>query len=263
MRKGSHHTEESKAKMSRAHLGRKLSEEHKRHISEAHKGRTHSDKWNRAVGLANRGKKRTEEQNERNRQALLKYYETHKVWNKGKKAKPEWIEKQRQSLLKYYETHDAPQKGRHLSDEHKVKLGEAKRRYLQTHPHPFQGKQHTEDTKRKISSSRVGKYVGPDHYNWRGGISFEPYNLDFNDVLKKQIRERDGYTCQLCRGIWQGSEKRFAVHHIDYDKGNNQPINLITLCIRCNSRVNFNRDSWAFYFMGLQVTDSDRMGVWV
>lgn len=39
-----------------------------------------------------------------------------------------------------------------------------------------------------------------------------------------------------------------VVHHIDYNKQNNNPENLITLCNRCNSKVNFNREYWTQYF---------------
>lgn len=80
---------------------------------------------------------------------------------------------------------------------------------------------------------------GENHYNWRGGISKEPYPWEFNDDLKEQIRSRDEYRCKLC-----GREKALTVHHIDYDKQNCQPDNLITLCCICNSRVNFDRNFW-------------------
>lgn len=73
---------------------------------------------------------------------------------------------------------------------------------------------------------------------WNGGISFEPYSAEFNKNLKRQIRERDNYTCQLC--------KKFGnfVHHIDYNKKNCSPDNLITLCNSDSSKVNSNRDQW-------------------
>ena len=65
---------------------------------------------------------------------------------------------------------------------------------------------------------------------------------------KKRIREKFNYTCQLC-GVPQ-VECVFPLvpHHIDYDKANCLPSNLITLCNSCNSKVNFNRDEWQVYF---------------
>jgi len=81
---------------------------------------------------------------------------------------------------------------------------------------------------------------------WLGGISFEPYGLDFNDELKKQIRKRDNYKCQKC-GIKENG-KAHDCHHIDYYKQNNKPENLITLCRVCHIKTNSNRKYWQNYF---------------
>lgn len=80
--------------------------------------------------------------------------------------------------------------------------------------------------------------------NWRGGISFEPYGLAFNSVLKEQIRKRDNHTCQRCFKTKEQLGYSPPVHHIDYNKKNNHPSNLITVCRSCNARANFNRPFW-------------------
>lgn len=41
------------------------------------------------------------------------------------------------------------------------------------------------------------------------------------------------------------------VHHINYNKRNNNPSNLISLCRRCHSKTNFNREYWLNYFKKL------------
>ena len=41
-------------------------------------------------------------------------------------------------------------------------------------------------------------------------------------------------------------------NHIDYDKRNNDPKNLITLCHSCHSKTNYNRNYWINYFKGRQ-----------
>ena len=66
-----------------------------------------------------------------------------------------------------------------------------------------------------------------------GGKSFEPYSLDWTNTLKKEIRQRDNYTCQLC-GCRQ-EDTTHLVHHIDYNKKNCNPDNLITLCRSCHT----------------------------
>jgi hypothetical protein len=70
--------------------------------------------------------------------------------------------------------------------------------------------------------------------------------------IKKTIMLREGERCFLC-GISKKEsikkhKKNLFVHHIDYDKKNSVPSNLVTLCIRCNSLVNFNRKVWTQFF---------------
>lgn len=93
--------------------------------------------------------------------------------------------------------------------------------------------------------------IGENNPNWLGGINFEPYNPAFNKQLKEFVRRRDGYQCQLCgtaKNKVSYGHNTFIVHHIDYDKQNSSPENLITLCSACNSMVNYNRDKWKQYF---------------
>lgn len=84
--------------------------------------------------------------------------------------------------------------------------------------------------------------------HWRGGISFEPYGMEFNRELKSQIRERDNFTCQECHQTEEQLGRILDVHHIDYDKKNNNPDNLISLCRSCHSQTNFGREDWTEYF---------------
>lgn len=72
------------------------------------------------------------------------------------------------------------------------------------------------------------------------------YGFGFNNKLKKKIKERDGNCCQLC-----GETKKLEVHHIDYDKNNNEENNLITLCRKCHGITNYNRGFWTQVFIGL------------
>ena len=96
------------------------------------------------------------------------------------------------------------------------------------------------------------KILGNLNPNWCGGKSFEPYSIEFNNILKREIRERDEYTCQLCDCTEEEHILLYStillIHHIDYNKKNCKKDNLITLCKHCNSRVNFNREYWKKYF---------------
>lgn len=104
------------------------------------------------------------------------------------------------------------------------------------------------EVREKISVRMKGKFCGKDNPSWNGGVSFLPYCYKFNKQLKERIRDRDSHICQLCETKENG--KRLHVHHIHYDKENCAP-DLISLCNKCNSKVNFNRDYWESYFMNL------------
>lgn len=95
--------------------------------------------------------------------------------------------------------------------------------------------------------NRSGVY----HYNWKDGASFEPYASEFNNRLKRLILERDNYTCQN-PNCWKTS-KRLVPHHIDYNKKNCDPSNLITLCNSCNSRANFDREYHTAYYIDIMM----------
>ena len=137
------------------------------------------------------------------------------------------------------------------------------------------GKKQMDVTREKISKARQGKHNSPKtefkkgiHYSpktefkkgqsnywqgkkrpeisgekchfWKGGISFKPYALDWTETLKRSIRERDHYICQLCEELQ--SDRAFDVHHIDYNKNNSNSDNLITLCHKCHLKTNQHRN---------------------
>jgi len=77
---------------------------------------------------------------------------------------------------------------------------------------------------------------------WLGGISFDPYSIEWTKELKESIRKRDNHTCQICHKFGK------HVHHVDYNKDNCQEDNLITLCLKCHVATNSNRDYWYAYF---------------
>lgn len=92
------------------------------------------------------------------------------------------------------------------------------------------------------------KLRGDKSVNWRGGISFEPYTTDFTEELKATIRQRDKWRCQKCGVPQIECIKKLAIHHIDFNKANDAHSNLISLCLRCNTQVNYNREYWANFF---------------
>ena len=98
-------------------------------------------------------------------------------------------------------------------------------------------------------NNTVRTWNGEKHPLWIGGKSFEPYGIMFNDELKNKIRQRDNYLCQEC--FKKQLNPSLCVHHIDYNKENNMEYNLISLCIKCHIKTNFDREHWRKHFQYL------------
>ena len=140
--------------------------------------------------------------------------------------------------------------GRTITDEWRLKIGDARRgrkhnsSTKQKIGLAHKGMNHTEESKRKISEmtkkamakkeirekliNNHADVSGRNNPQWLGGKSFEPYGLCFDKKLKENIRNRDGKSCQFCGAI--ENKKKLMIHHIDYDKKNNDDLNLIKLC---------------------------------
>lgn len=80
------------------------------------------------------------------------------------------------------------------------------------------------------------------------GQDLREYPKEFSKELKHEIFQRDDYTCKKCN-IYPCND--LTVHHIDYNKLNNNKNNLITLCRKCNCSVNKNRFAWELFFKSL------------
>ncbi|PWU05322.1 MAG: hypothetical protein C5B43_03490 [Verrucomicrobia bacterium] len=110
-------------------------------------------------------------------------------------------------------------------------------------PRGMLGKHHLEETKRKISLNRKGKGNKEKQWKWKGGITSENYKQrrTFQMTMKKQIFERDNYTCQLCgvRGV------DLQVDHIqpwaEYVELRFKMENCRTLCAKCHYQITFGK----------------------
>lgn len=85
------------------------------------------------------------------------------------------------------------------------------------------------ETRKKISIA----HTGTDQ--WNGFVNDFRYP-GFSKQLKKKIKERDGYRCKVCEIDLQGSS-RSRIHHIDGDKTNPNPDNLVLVCVDCHSLI--------------------------
>jgi hypothetical protein len=165
-------------------------------------------------------------------------------------------------------------KGKHLSSETKEKISKSKRGAklseetrkkisisLSGERNPFYGKHHTEETKLKISKLNKGKSLseetkkkisnankGEKHYNWisdRNKLKNRYHSIRLSNEMdnwRKQIFERDNWTCQICGKIGG----TLNAHHIKlFSKYPEEKFNIdngITLCKDCHL--------WTHYLIG-------------
>lgn len=186
MKKGSHHSKETKRKIIEYLKGNILSEETKNKISKAIKGRMLSIEHKRKISKSLkghvgwwRGKKRSEEAKRKVSEAL-----------KGKLVPDERRKRISNTLT-----------GRHLSEEHKNKIGKANRNPSEETRIRLRNaakRRSTEDIKnylrRRIPSSLENKFQGivdkynlPYKYVGDGKIFIERYNPDFINTNNKKI----------------------------------------------------------------------------
>jgi len=150
------------------------------------------------------------------------------IANSGKK----WTKKQKENLSNILKkVWQNPELMKKISVIRKQWIGEK---------NPFYGKKHTEQSKKKIANRHYKS--GKDHH-WFKPDRTRQYSLEWQDTLKEAIRERDNYICQRCGVPQEECNRQLDVHHIDGDKINCDPSNLIAFCVSCHSKVERNHRS--------------------
>ena len=127
-------------------------------------------------------------------------------------------------------------RGRVFSDESRRKMSKAqlKRFSLSGSKDFYKYKKklkHSKEFKKYLSICSTGK----NNPNWRGGLSFVKYGKDFNKQLKNKIRKKYNNVCINC------FKPAKDIHHINYNKKNNNEYNLVLLCKSCHTQTNFYR----------------------
>lgn len=132
-----------------------------------------------------------------------------------------------------------------------------KERMNKRYENPAERIKQSEKTKVGVDISRLThperwiRPKGKDSHLYINGESLRGY-IGFTETLKQEVRERDGYKCQLC-GIDNDEhlliyDRSLACHHVDYNKEHSTKDNLISLCVQCHARTNIDRATWQSYF---------------
>lgn len=88
---------------------------------------------------------------------------------------------------------------------------------------------------------RIAKYnLDTSHFtgkSWNKGKSVKDYkDYKHNSKLKNKLIKERGNACQECKiELWLDKPIKLELHHIDGNRANNDPNNLILLCPNCHS----------------------------
>ena len=156
-----------------------------------------------------------------------------------------------------------------MSEEAKQKISVAMR---EKHGKHWLGKKHSSETKQKMRENHGKYWLGKKHSpetiqkmrdvkkgennpNWRGGSSFEPYCVKFNNEFKERVRNFFGRKCVECGIDECDNDVRLHVHHVNFRKDSCCSTAVIplfvTLCTSCHSKSNYNREYWEDRFTRL------------
>jgi len=121
-----------------------------------------------------------------------------------------------------------------ISDETRKKMSEV-----------HKGQKQSEGWVKKRIAPHFGhtRSCGHKNPNWKGGIAHEPYcPIWLDKEYKEDIKARDNYRCQNPDCWGTANHLPLLIMHIDNDKKNCHPDNLITGCFSCNSRAQKDRE---------------------
>ncbi len=119
------------------------------------------------------------------------------------------------------------------------------------------GKRHTVESKKKISMARkgikfsethllalsrshIGKNLGPDHWNWKGGAKTENMRIRRSPEYKQwrlAVFERDGFRCVGCGTVGGFLHAHHILHLAKYPEKAFDIDNGTTLCKECHAGV--------------------------
>jgi len=161
-------------------------------------------------------------------------------WNKGLtyecpklRGRPSW-----NSGLKGYKAGEEHHRyGRKINPLTSKKISDTvKKRWKDTIGYGMSGKCHSDEAKLKMSKAKLGE----KSRTWKGGISKNKYGGGFTKCFRDKVRTAHGWICVM------SLEKHniLHVHHIDCNKSNHSPDNLMPLRADIHMMIHADEGFW-------------------
>ena len=183
----------------------------------------------------------------------------------------EELKKKYSEVQKKY-SHEHPEKtrrgkdhylyGKHPSQKTRDKLSKNNRmrnpEEAKKHSEIMKGKKFTKEhieniifSLKKYYKEHPEEIKGENNGNWKGGISYEPYCIKFDEKLKERVREFFGRCCYICGISESEMGYRLSVHHVNYNKmvccNDVKPL-FVPLCKKCHGKTQADREYWEEFF---------------
>jgi len=273
--KGKKLSEETKRKISKGSKGKILSEEHKLKLRNNFKGRKHTLESRQKMSEVQKGRITSEETKKKQSEAKkgIKNFYFGKHRTEETKRKISKSNKGKISIVKNYEIlikSVSPLKKCGCGCNVFTKWNKRKQQWSDyLNGHSRRNKAHSEETKKRLSivrtgrpSNRKGEIMSQEtrilisctklnlsRNEWKGFANAQSYCDAWKDKeYKEDIRKRDDCKCKNPDCNYISTNKVLDIHHIDYNRKNCAPDNLITLCRSCNTKANYKREYWQEYY---------------
>ena len=112
------------------------------------------------------------------------------------------------------------------------------------HSKAMTGRTHTPETRvilsRNAKRHGLGRVFGPNHPNWKGGLSTPNEKIRTSGKYvewRKEVFLRDSWTCQHCGQVGGGLHAHHIMSFSKYPFLRLDINNGITLCVPCHSQV--------------------------
>ena len=145
------------------------------------------------------------------------------------------------------------QKGHFVSEETRQKNSISMHEWYKYNDNPKKGMPVSEETRFKMSISAIERckanpeaVSGENNPMWKGGISIKYAPIFRDQKYRDLLWARHGEVCMNPNCSEEHLDKPLVLHHIDHRPKNTWPENLIGICLSCNFKAESQKE-WDYY----------------